>query len=68
MFVILYQPSEEIVQVSKSEDGITMTGKWHVDTDSDGRVSTIDDLETALNRVKYIREHRGEACLAAILE
>lgn len=57
MFVVIYQGSE------------STDGKWHVDTEKEeGKVATYEELETALARVKHIRQKGGEACLAVIIE
>lgn len=68
MFAILYQRSHDPVNVIETDDGLTVNGQWLVDTDEDGSVAQIDDLETALNRVKDIRQKGGEACLVTIIE
>lgn len=68
MFVVIYQPSEAMMRVILDEDGVCGVGEWRVDTADDGSVATYDDLETALDRVKYIRDNGGEACLSVIIE
>lgn len=67
MFVILYQPTG-LVKTVHTNNSISIKGEWIVDTEEDGSVSMIEDLETALSRVKDIRQKGGEACLAAIIE
>ena len=72
MFVIAYIPSDVLVKLSADNDGqeLTMTGaNWKVDTDPEtGQLVQIGDLEIALERVKFIRQKGGEACLLSVLE
>lgn len=68
MFVVIYQPTNKTTDVKFDKKGISLNGKWQVDTDEDGNVDSYEVLEWALDRVKQIRKQGGEACLAAILE
>lgn len=68
MFVIAYIPSNEPVTIQEIPGGLTIAGKWRVDVEEDGSLAKIEELETALDRVKFIREKGGEACLLAIIE
>lgn len=68
MFAILYQASDRDVEMSINDEGVIIRGKWVVDTEDDGSVAMIDDLEIALSRVKDIRQKGGEACLVTIIE
>lgn len=42
--------------------------RWEMDTDEDGSLGRYDDLQTALDRVKKIRESGADACLSVIIE
>lgn len=68
MFVTLYQPTDQQIQLKQDGNETHLLGKWQVDTDEEGNVVTEEDLEIALNRVKDIRKKGGEACLAVIIE
>jgi len=68
MFVIIYQPSDEKVEVRREGNETFLVGQWKVDTCPNGQLITEDDLEIALERVKHIREKGGEACLAVVIE
>lgn len=69
MFVIIYQTEKTFdAKMVAGEVTFVAKGDWQVDTDEDGKVSTYDDLKTALDRVEYIRNKGGEACLACIIE
>lgn len=69
MFVIAYHPSGDPVSVQSDATGLKINGgDWIVDTENDGQLATIEDLEVALDRVKNIRLKGGEACLLAVLE
>jgi len=41
---------------------------WAVDTEADGSLSRYDDIQTALDRVRHIRERGGDACLSVVVE
>lgn len=68
MFVVIYQGSEEPVGISQDQDGVSIVGKWQVDTEPEGKVATYEDIREALSRVEDIRKKGGEACLAVIVE
>lgn len=70
MFVIIYQPSDEPIKVvyNQANNESNLIGKWRVDTDEEGNVSTYEDLAEALERTLDIRKKGGEACLAVVIE
>ena len=48
---------------------IYMSGdRWEVDTDDGGNLGAYDDLATALDRVRGIREKGYDACLSVVIE
>ena len=68
MFVVIYQPTEQLTKMSTDSRGLTSIGEWKVDTDSNGAVDTYRELFEALDRVVDLRSKGGEACLAVIIE
>lgn len=68
-FVVAYIPTEQPVTLEVDDESAFGVGNWQVDTDKEtGRLDRYDDLEVALERVKYIREKGGEAALLVIIE
>lgn len=69
MFIINYIPTNQKISIVADAAGMTTVGeKWQVDTDEDGNLAAYEELETALERVKKIRELGGEACLSVVIE